>query len=185
MRPRFFASPAAFRAWLEAHHADRKELRVGFYRKSTGKGGAAYLEAVDEAMCFGWIDGLKKTIDHERYMHRFSPRTAGSTWSLVNTKRMKTLLDAGRVAPRGRETFETRDRAKTGRYSYERANAAFGPALEKKFTSNAKAWTFFQAQPPGYRKLLTYWVTTAKQEETQLRRLATLIKLSAEGKRLR
>jgi len=183
--PRFFTSPAAFRAWLEAHHADAKELWVGFYRKSAGRTGIAYLEAVDEALCFGWIDGIKKSVDHERYMHRFTPRKTGSTWSVVNTKRMKALLDAGRVAPKGRETFEKRDRAKTGRYTYERAHAELDAGLQKVFRANAKAWTFFQTQPPGYRKLLTYWIINAKQDETRLRRLGTLIKLSAEGKRMR
>jgi uncharacterized protein YdeI (YjbR/CyaY-like superfamily) len=185
VKPRFFASPAAFRAWLEARHASASELWVGFYRKGKSRRGIAYLEAVDEALCFGWIDGIKKRVDEERYMHRFTPRKADSTWSVVNTKRMKALAALGRVSPAGAATFERRDRKKTGRYSYERKNAAFDPALEKTFKADAKAWTFFRARPPGYQKLLTYWVMTAKQDETRRRRLATLMALSAEGKRMR
>jgi uncharacterized protein YdeI (YjbR/CyaY-like superfamily) len=183
--PRYFTSPASFRVWLEANHATVRELWVGFYRKSTGKAGIAYLEAVDEALCFGWIDGVKKRVDEERYVHRFTPRKADSTWSVVNTKRMKQLVALGRVAPRGLETFTKRDRAKTGRYTYERAHAAFDGALEKIFRGDARAWTFFRAQPPGYQKLCTYWVLNARQEETRRRRLAVLMQYSAEGKRMR
>ena len=183
--PRYFKSPADFRAWLEANHAEVREFWVGFYRKSVGKTGIAYLEAVDEALCFGWIDGVKKSVDEECYMHRFTPRKADSTWSVVNTKRMTQLIARGRVAARGLETFKKRDRAKTGRYTYERANAAFDAALEKIFRSDARAWTFFRAQPPGYQKLCTYWVLNAKQDETRRRRLAVLMKYSAEGKRMR
>ena len=185
MTPRFFASPKAFRAWLEAHHSDVRELWVGFYRKGASKKGIAYLEAVDEALCFGWIDGVKKRVDDERYVHRFTPRKSDSTWSVVNTKRMKQLIALGRAAPLGLDTFKRRDRTKTGRYTYERGHAAFEAALETIFKANAKAWTFFRAQPPGYQKLCTYWVINAVQDETRRRRLAVLVTLSAEGKRMR
>jgi uncharacterized protein YdeI (YjbR/CyaY-like superfamily) len=183
--PRFFKSPSEFRAWLETRHASRPEVWVGFYRKGASTSGITYLEAVDEALCFGWIDGIKKRVDEERYMHRFTPRKSDSTWSVVNTKRMKQLIALGRVAPFGLATFEKRDRAKTGRYTYERGNAAFDPALEKIFTADPQAWAFFCAQPPGYKKLCTYWVINAKQDETRRRRLATLIKFSSDGKRMR
>ena len=182
---RYFKSPADFRAWLEAHHSTVRDFWVGFYRKSAGRKGIAYLEAVDEALCFGWIDGVKKRVDDERYMHRFTPRKADSTWSVVNTKRMKQLIALGRVADRGLDTFKRRDRAKTGRYTYERANAAFDATLETLFRADAQAWTFFCAQPPGYRKLCTYWVLNAKQDETRRRRLAVLMTHSAEGRRMR
>jgi uncharacterized protein YdeI (YjbR/CyaY-like superfamily) len=183
--PRFFKSPAAFRAWLEKRHATTRELWVGFYRKSAGKTGIAYLEAVDEALCFGWIDGVKKRLDEERYVHRFTPRKPDSTWSVVNTKRAKALIALGRMAPAGHHVFKRRDRGKTGRYSYERAHSVFDAPIETAFRANAKAWTFFRAQPPGYQKLLTYWVMSAKQDETRRRRLARLVTLSAAGKRVR
>ncbi len=182
---RFFKSSKDFRGWLGKRHDTVDELWVGFFRKSSGKPGLAYLDAVDEALCFGWIDGLKKTIDLQRYMHRFTPRKADSTWSVVNTRRFGQLTAEGRVAAPGREVFAKRDQRKTGRYSYERAHAAFDSSLEAAFKAEAKAWTFFCAQPPGYQKLLTYWVTSAKQDETRRRRLAMLIDHSAEGKRIR
>ncbi len=182
---RFFKSAKDFRAWLATRCHTVNELWVGFFRKSSGKAGLAYLDAVDEALCFGWIDGLKKRIDDECYMHRFTPRKADSTWSVVNTKRFRQLTADGRVAAPGREVFAKRDQRKTGRYAYERAHADFDSSLEKTFRADAKAWTFFCAQPPGYRKLLTYWVTTAKQDETRRRRLAVLMAHSAERKRMR
>ncbi|HEY1911955.1 MAG TPA: YdeI/OmpD-associated family protein [Vicinamibacterales bacterium] len=182
---RFFKSQKDFRTWLGKRHDAVDELWVGFFRKSSGKPGLAYLDAVDEALCFGWIDGLKKKIDDERYMHRFTPRTAASTWSVVNTRRFGQLTAEGRVAMPGREVFAKRDQRKTGRYSYERAHAAFDRSLETAFRADAKAWAFFCAQPPGYRKLLTYWVTSAKQDETRTRRLNRLMAQSAEGKRIR
>jgi uncharacterized protein YdeI (YjbR/CyaY-like superfamily) len=182
---KFFKSPKDFRGWLEKQHDAVDELWVGFFRKSTGKPGLAYLDAVDEALCFGWIDGLKKTIDVERYMHRFTPRKADSTWSVVNTKRFRQLTADGRVAAPGRLVFTKRDQRKTGRYAYERAHADFEASLETIFKADAKAWTFFCAQPPGYRKLVTYWVTSARHDETRRRRLSRLMAHSAEGKRIR
>ena len=183
MAPRFFRSGAAFRAWLERHHGSVSELWVGFYNKASGKGGLTYPEAVDAALSFGWIDGVKKRVDETSYMHRFTPRTRGSYWSAVNTKRFGQLLESGVVAPAGREAFERRDRKVTEKYSFERKNAAFDAVAQRAFKANAKAWTFFCAQPSGYQRLLTFWVMSAKQEETRLRRLAVLVEKSAKGKR--
>jgi uncharacterized protein YdeI (YjbR/CyaY-like superfamily) len=183
MTPRYFKSGAEFRRWLEKHHATDRELWVGFYNKASGKGGLTYPEAVDEALCFGWIDGVKKRVDEASYVHRFTPRTRESYWSAVNTKRFGQLLESGVVAPAGREAFERRDRKITEKYSFERKNAAFDAVAERGFKANAKAWAFFRAQPPGYQRLLTFWVMSAKQEETRLRRLAVLVEKSAKGKR--
>ncbi len=185
MTPRFFKSPADFRRWLERHHASQVELWVGFHKKASGKGGISYKDAVDAALCFGWIDGVKKSVDADSYVHRFSPRTLGSYWSAVNTRRMNELVALGLAAAPGLAAFERRDRAKTKQYSFERKAAAFDAALLKRFKAHAAAWRFFGAQPPGYQKLITFWVTSAKQEDTRLRRLETLIKVCSEGKRMR
>jgi uncharacterized protein YdeI (YjbR/CyaY-like superfamily) len=185
MKPTFFKSPSAFRAWLEKHHGASRELWVGFYKKASGKKGLAYPEAVDAALCFGWIDGVKKRVDDDSYMHRFSPRTTGSIWSAINTRRAQELITLGLMAPPGLDVFDRRDRAKTKLYSYENRPAAFDGPLERTFRANAAAWTFFRAQPPGYQKLMTYWVMSAKRDEARLRRLAALVKSSAEGVRIR
>jgi uncharacterized protein YdeI (YjbR/CyaY-like superfamily) len=183
--PRFFASRAAFRAWLERHHASAGELWVGFYNKASGKGGITYKEAVDEALCFGWIEGVKKRDNDSSYTHRFTPRTHDSYWSAVNTKRMNELIALGAAAAPGLAAFERRDRKKTRQYSFERKAASFDAPAARAFKADAGAWAFFRAQPPGYQKLTTFWVMSAKQEETRLRRLAALVKTSAEGKRMR
>ena len=185
MTPTFFETPSKFRAWLQTHHKTANELWVGFYKKASGKGGLTYSEAVDAALCFGWIDGVKYKVDESSYMHRFSPRTAGSYWSAVNTKRMERLLDAGLVAAPGKAAFERRDQKKTKKYSFERKNAAFDAATRRAFKANRPAWAFFAAQPPGYQKVLTFWVMSARQEDTRLRRLATLVERSAKGERIR
>jgi uncharacterized protein YdeI (YjbR/CyaY-like superfamily) len=182
--PRHFRSQAEFRRWLERHHASASELWVGFYKKSSGRGGIGYKEAVDEALCFGWIDGLKKRVDDASYMHRFTPRRRGSIWSAVNLRRMQELIALGLAAKPGIDTYEGRDPKKAGLYSFENRPQALAPELEKKFRANARAWAFFGAQPPGYRKLCVFFVMSAKQEDTRLRRLDRLIASSSEGKRL-
>jgi uncharacterized protein YdeI (YjbR/CyaY-like superfamily) len=181
----YFRSPAEFRRWLAAHHAGERELLVGFYRKSSGKAGITYKEAVDEALCFGWIDGVKQKVDELRYTHRFTPRRPGSVWSVVNTKRVAELIALKRMAKRGLEVFNGRDPKKTRLYSFENRPTAFDPVLERAFRANAAAWVFFGAQPPGYRRLMTFYVMSAKQPGTRARRLAVLVKSSAEGKRIR
>jgi uncharacterized protein YdeI (YjbR/CyaY-like superfamily) len=184
MTARYFKTPSEFRRWLAAHHATERELLVGFYKKASGQTGISYKEAVDEALCFGWIDGIKKRVDEHRYTHRFTPRKAVSVWSLVNTNRAKELIALERMAKPGLEAFERRDPVKTGIYSFERQASTFDPALERAFKKSAAAWTFFRAQSPGYQRLMTFFVMSAKQQETRERRLARLVKSSAEGKRV-
>jgi uncharacterized protein YdeI (YjbR/CyaY-like superfamily) len=185
MTAHYFTSPAEFRRWLAAHHATERELLVGFYKKASGKPGISYKDAVDEALCFGWIDGVKKRVDEIRYTHRFTPRKAISTWSLVNTRRVGELIVLERMAAPGLEAFRRRDPKKTQLYSFENRPSKLDAALESEFKKNAAAWTFFRAQPPGYQRLMTFWVMSAKQQDTRQRRLAVLVKSSVEGKRIR
>ena len=185
MKPTYFATPAAFRAWLEAHHASSTELLVGFYKKASGKPSITWPESVDEALCFGWIDGVRRSVDDERYTIRFTPRKARSTCSGVNIKRVGELTKLGRMRPAGLAAFERREAARSQVYAYEqRSEAALDDDAERAFRANAKAWTFFEAQPPWYRRTAIYWVMTAKQEATRRRRLATLIEDSAHGRRI-
>ena len=183
-KPTFFKTPAQFRAWLKTHHATETELWVGMYKKASGKGGVTYKDALDEALCFGWIDGVRKRFDDESFQQRFTPRTAKSYWSAVNTKRAQELIKEKRMAPAGRRAFEARDAAASGRYSFEREAAAFDAKQLKLFKANKKAWTFFEAQPPGYRRLMAFFVMSAKKEETKSKRLERLIAASAAGRRL-
>jgi uncharacterized protein YdeI (YjbR/CyaY-like superfamily) len=185
MKPRYFKSAGDFRAWLEKHHATERELWVGFYKKASGKTGLTYLEAVDQALCFGWIDGIKKRVDDDSFMHRFTPRTKTSSWSLVNTKRVTALIKLGLMAKAGLDAFRTRDRKRSGIYLYEQRPQQLSPEYEQRFKADPRAWNFFQAQPPGYRRLATMWIMTAKKEETRLKRLDIILKASAEEKRTR
>lgn len=185
MQPKFFATPEAFRRWLEQHHAKAGELWVGFYKKGSGRPSLTWPESVDEALCVGWIDGIRKSIDGERYTIRFTPRKPGSIWSAVNTRRVRELIAAGRMRPAGLRAFERRDPGKTNRYSFEQRHAAaLDPAFEKRFQANKAAWAFFQSQPPGYRRTAAFYVMSAKQEETRVRRLDALIRDSAAGERI-
>jgi uncharacterized protein YdeI (YjbR/CyaY-like superfamily) len=184
VRPTFFRTPDAFRRWLERHHAAKTELWVGFYKAASGRGGLTYTDALDEALCFGWIDGVRKRLDAEAFVQRFSPRTAKSYWSAVNTTRVLALKKAGRMHAAGLAAFERRDRATSGRYSFERAGAALPPADEKRFRANRKAWAYFEAEAPWYRRVVAHWVTSAKREETRQRRLDRLIADSAAGRRI-
>lgn len=182
--PRFFRTPAEFRRWLEKNHATAKELWIGYYKKDSGRGGMVYREALDEALCFGWIDGVVKTIDATSYLQRFSPRRPGSIWSNVNVRHIERLKTAGKMHAAGLAAFETRDPKKTGIYSFENRPKEFPPALKKQFQRNEKAWNFWTALPPGYRRTLTWWVLSAKRPETQQKRLAKLIAESAAGRRI-
>jgi uncharacterized protein YdeI (YjbR/CyaY-like superfamily) len=184
MKPRYFKSQAEFRRWLEANHASVPELLVGFYKKASGKGGLGYKDAVDEALCFGWIDGIKKRVDEASYTHRFTPRRPGSIWSAVNLKRMKELIAGGVVSKAGLETYERRDPKRSGMYSFENRPQTFDAAIERTFKANGRAWSFFRAQPPGYQKVCTFFVMSAKKEETRLRRLEHLMNTSSKGQRL-
>jgi uncharacterized protein YdeI (YjbR/CyaY-like superfamily) len=184
MKLRFFRSASDFRDWFTLNHDKVQELWVGFYKKMSGKAGISYQEAVDEALCFGWIDGLKKAVDDVSYTHRFTPRKRRSFWSAVNIKRAVELKRLGRMMPPGLKAFAGRDEQKAMQYLYERSTCQFGGAYEKQFRRNAKAWKFFQAQPPGYRRTATWWAISAKREETRTRRLSTLIETSERGRRL-
>jgi len=184
MKPVFFKSPTDFRDWLARHHADAGELLVGFYRKESGRGGIAYPEALDEALSFGWIDGVRKRLDAEAYTIRFTPRKPGSTWSAVNIARVGELTARGLMQPPGLRVFQERDERKTRQYSYEREQAELHPALDAALRANPKASAFFDAQPPGYRRITAFWVMSAKKEETRARRLAHLIERSASGARI-
>jgi len=188
MKPLFFPTPADFRRWLERHHETAGELLVGFYKKGTGKPSITWPESVDEALCFGWIDGVRRTIDDESYSIRFTPRRARSNWSAVNLKRVEELTKLGRMRPAGLRAYEARDPARCAVYSYEQpekpAEVGLSPAYEAKIKANRKAWAFFESQAPYYRRVVARWVMTAKKEETRLKRLATLIDDSAHGRRI-
>ena len=185
MNVQHFESRKAFRKWLEKNHDKVKELYVGLYNKASGRGGLTYREALDEALCFGWIDGVRKNVDDDSYTQRFTPRKKNSYWSAVNTRRFEELQKLGMVAPPGQAAFDARDPSKTQKYSFEREQAeVFSPELEQKFRAKKKAWEFFEAQPPSYRKMATFWVMSAKQEATRARRLERLIADSMAQKRI-
>ncbi len=184
MKPRFFKNTAAFRAWLENHHASETEVWLGFYKAASGKGGISYKEFVDEALCFGWIDGVRKSLDAESYVQRFTPRTAKSYWSAVNTKRAHELIAAGRMHPSGQAVFDRRDAGATARYSFERETAELPAADLARFRKNRKAWEYFESEAAWYRRVAVHWVVSAKRQETRDRRLVTLIASSAEGRRI-
>jgi uncharacterized protein YdeI (YjbR/CyaY-like superfamily) len=190
MKPTFFPTPGDFRAWLERHHDTAPELLVGYYKKGSGKPSITWPESVDEALCFGWIDGIRRTIDEESYTIRFTPRRPRSNWSLVNLKRVAELTKLGRMQPAGLSVFEARDPKRPGAYSFEQRRAErnaglkLASAYEKQFKANAKAWAFFKSQAPYYQRVTSWWVMSAKKEETQLKRLATLIDDSAHGRRI-
>lgn len=184
-KPTYFATPAAWRAWLEQHHASKAELVVGFYKRGSGRPSITWPESVDQALCFGWIDGVRRSIDETRYTIRFTPRNARSTWSTVNIKRMGQLVELGLVHATGLAAFAARDAKRSGIYAYEaRQRAAFDATASRRFKANAAAWTFFSGQAPWYRRTATFWVVSAKREATRASRLETLIAHSAAGRRL-
>jgi uncharacterized protein YdeI (YjbR/CyaY-like superfamily) len=183
MRPRFFPTPSKFRAWLQQHHANSRELWVGFYKKDSGNPSITWPEAVDQALCFGWIDGVRKSLDAASYVIRFTPRKSNSTWSAMNIARAKELAAQGVMSPAGLKAFENRSDEKSAIYSYEqRKSAQLEDSQEQKFRANQRAWDFFQSQPPWYRRTATFWVISAKKEETREKRLAILIKYSERQK---
>ena len=185
MNATYFVSAAEFRRWLEKNHARTPELLVGFYKKASGKGGLTYPEAVDELLCFGWIDGVKRRVDEDRYTHRITPRKPGSIWSNVNVGHVARLAQAGRMHAAGLKAFAARSAEKTGIYSFEQKKAAvLPPGCLRKFKANRQAWAFFSVQAPWYRRLVTHKIATAKQEATRIRWLTRAITASAAGKRL-
>ena len=183
--PVFFASAEEFRAWLEEHHERAEEVWVGFWRKATGRPTMTWSDAVDEALCFGWIDGIRKRIDDQSYANRFTPRRPGSNWSAVNVRKVAGLRESGRMTPAGLRAYEQRREDRTQMYSYEqRHEARLDEEQLREFQANREAWAFIEAQPPGYRQTAVYWVASAKRPETRARRLETLIACSAAGNRL-
>ena len=186
MKPMYFRSPAEFREWLEQHHESAAELLVGFHKRNTGRPSLTWPQSVDEALCFGWIDGVRRTVDETRYTIRFTPRRAKSTWSAVNVKRVAELTKQGRMHAAGLAAFAARDPERTAIYAYEQPHdeQVLSAEYRLQLEGNKKAWTFFQAQAPWYQRNTSRWVMSAKKEETRLRRLATLIADSAAGRRI-
>jgi len=181
----FFATPDEWRAWLGRHHASAEELWVGFYKRGTGRPSITWPESVDQALCYGWIDGVRRSLGQESYAIRFTPRRAGGTWSRINLKRVGELEALGLMHQAGRTAHAARTAAKSGIYSYERRDQArLAPEQERAFKRNRKAWSYFQSQAPWYRRTATHWVVSAKREETRAKRLATLIADSAAGRRI-
>jgi uncharacterized protein YdeI (YjbR/CyaY-like superfamily) len=184
MTPTFFATPAEFRAWLEQHHDSESELLVGFYKKGSGRPSITWPESVDQALCFGWIDGVRRSLGEEAYTIRFTPRKPRSIWSAVNIKRAGELIEQGLMHPAGLAAFERRSDDRSAIYSYEqRHSARLAPEQEQEFRALPAAWEWFEAQAPSFRKAAAWWVTSAKREETRARRLAQLIEAAAEGRK--
>jgi uncharacterized protein YdeI (YjbR/CyaY-like superfamily) len=180
MKPIFFATPGDFRAWLEVNHETKKELIVGFWKKGSGRASITWPESVDQALCHGWIDGVRRSLDDKAYTIRFTPRKATSIWSAINVARVGELTRLGLMRPAGMRAFAARKAEKTGVYSFERREAArLSPDEEKSLRDNAKAAAFFDAQPPWYRRTALHWVVSPKRPETRARRLAQLISDSA------
>jgi uncharacterized protein YdeI (YjbR/CyaY-like superfamily) len=184
MDPIFFRTPSAFRRWLASHHAMVSELWVGYYKKDSGTPSVTWPESVDEALCVGWIDGIRKRIDDTRYMIRFTPRRPGSTWSSVNIARVHALIEQGSMQPAGLTAFEARTAKKSGIYSYEQRPADLPEPYARLLKKQRAAWDFFEAQPPSYRKAATWWIVSAKKDDTRLKRLDKLAAHSAQGLRL-
>lgn len=183
MKPIFFEGPLAFRAWLETSHARETEVLVGFYKRGTGKPSMTWPEAVDEALSFGWIDGVRRSLGEEAYTIRFTPRKATSIWSAVNVARIEVLRGEGRLRPAGLAAFERRSEKRTAVYSFERKEEArLSPEEERQLRAKKKAAAYFDAQAPWYRRSATHWIVSAKKPETRARRLAQLIEASAEAR---
>ena len=183
-KPKFFATPEKFREWLEKNHASANELLVGFHKKSSGKKSITYAEALDEALCFGWIDGVKRSLNETSYTQRFTPRRARSIWSLVNVKHIERLKKEGRMHAAGLAAYEQRDPKRTGIYAFENAPRDLSAEYEKQFRKVKGAWEYFQTYPPYLKKTVSFWVMSAKKEETRSARLQRLIESCAKGERI-
>jgi uncharacterized protein YdeI (YjbR/CyaY-like superfamily) len=184
LKPRFFRAPPQFRKWLESNHKTSAELWVGFYKKSSGKVSITWPESVDEALCFGWIDGIRKSVDKVSYKIRFTPRRRGSIWSAINIERAQKLTKEGRMRTAGLKAFAARIENKSGIYSYEQRRAELEEPYATIMKNNKAAWDFIQMQAPSYRKAVRWWIVSAKKEETRLKRLERLIQISARKERL-
>lgn len=183
-RHKAFRSAAAFRAWLEQHHSSKKELLVRLYKVHAKQKGMTYAEALDEALCFGWIDGVRRGVDADSFSVRFTPRKLRSIWSAVNIKRVGELEAAGTMRAGGIAAFSRRESARSNVYAYENRGRGLDDAYERRLRSNARAWKFFQSQAPWYQRTSSYWVMSAKREETRLKRLETLIDSSEHQRRI-
>jgi uncharacterized protein YdeI (YjbR/CyaY-like superfamily) len=184
MKPIFFSNQSEFRKWLEKNHKSETEILVGFYKVNSGKLNMTWSQSVDEALCFGWIDGIRKSIDSESYCIRFTPRKPGSNWSAINIKKVEHLTKQGLMQPAGLESFKKRKEDKSKIYSYENKPEKLSKNLELKFKSNKTAWKFFKLQSPSYQKTAFYWIMSAKQETTKLNRLEKLIAASEEKRKI-
>ena len=183
-KPTFFKTPADFRKWLDKHHAEASELWVGFLKKNSGKPSITWPESVDEALSYGWIDGIRKSVDETSYKIRFTPRRSGSVWSTVNIGRVAELIKDGRMKPAGEKAFTARQEYKSGTYAYEQRQPELPETYAARLRKNKDAAKFFESQPPSYRKTVMWWIVSAKQEETRLKRLAKLIEASAKQQRV-
>ena len=184
MKITHFATAADLRHWLEVNHATVPELLLGFYKKSSGKGGPTYQEALDELLCFGWIDGVKRRVDDERYTHRITPRRPGSSWSNVNVGHVRRLIRAGKMHPVGLAAYQAHLRSGTRAYTFRDRPQTFPTALARVYRANRAAWKFWSTLPPGYQRSMIHWVTSARQPATRDNRLQKLIAVSAAGRRL-
>jgi len=185
MKARFFSSGADFRGWLKEHSARSTELWVGYFKAGSGTASVTWAESVDHALCYGWIDGIRKRIDETRYMIRFTPRKPTSTWSAVNIKRAEILIEEGLMRPAGLTAFRARRTNRSGIYSYEQRPTRLPGPYDSHLRKNARALEYFSAQPASYRRAAIWWVVSAKQEETRRRRLKQLIEDSAREQRIK
>lgn len=184
MTATFFPTPQDFRIWLEENHKTKTDLLVGFYKVGTKKPSMSWSESVDQALCFGWIDGVRKSIDEESYSIRFTPRKPTSIWSTININKMEELIKTGLMQPAGLKAFQHRKENKSRIYSHETENIKLSEEYEKKFKANKKAWEFFEKQAPSYKKVMTHWIMSAKQEKTQISRLEKTISESEKEQRV-
>jgi uncharacterized protein YdeI (YjbR/CyaY-like superfamily) len=184
MTPTFFATQAAFREWLEKHHKEETELLVGFYKVSSYKPSMTWSQSVDQALCFGWIDGVRRSIDIESYSIRFTPRRSSSIWSAINIQKVEELTKAGLMTPEGQKAFDLRTENKSRIYSHEKEPVTLAANYESQFKMNSLAWDFFNTQAPSYKKVMIHWIMTAKQEKTRISRLEKTIQISEQQKRM-
>ncbi|PXY44462.1 YdeI/OmpD-associated family protein [Flavobacterium hydrophilum] len=184
MKPTFFPTQEKFRTWLEKHHQTETELVVGYYKVKSKKPSMSWSESVDQALCFGWIDGIRKTIDEESYTIRFTPRKKSSIWSAINIKKVEELTKSGLMTETGLKAFAFRSEERSRIYSHEKGTYILDPEFEKQFKANKPAWDFFDKQAPSYKRVVIHVIMSAKQEKTRLSRLEKAIKISAEQKRM-
>jgi len=185
MKPVYFRSPADFSDWLDRHGSTVPELMVGLYRKESGRETITYPEAVDVALCFGWIDGVRRCVDQHSYCIRFTPRKARSIWSKINIKRAENLRNLGLMRPAGLKVFEARSHERSGIYSFENAPRELEPVYQRELQRDKRAWAYFQSRPPWYQRTASFWVMSAKKAETRHHRLAILIADSAKGRTIK